>query len=187
MKPKGTSIIDHSIRFKLKLTCDEYILCDLIYQFNKRYKVGKIDYKKYLSTIGFIPDEVVRIGKDLRSKGFITDDLKKNRITTTILWDNNFDDDAQFEELWTLHPKGNKAEARENFMKSIRMVGYNLLTEKLQDYLEFQQTFQYRLKLSNWLDPKLKHWEDELDHKDKAQKEVDLTDDDSIPSTLFRK
>jgi hypothetical protein len=186
MKPKGTSIIDHSIRFKLKLTVEEYILCDLIYQFNKRYRIGSLTYNKYLSTVGFLPEDVLRIGKSLKQKGFITDGLKQKRIVTTKLWDDNFDDDAQFEQLWTLHPKGNKAEARESFMKSIRITGYNLLVEKLQDYINFQPNFQFRLKLSNWLDPKLKHWEDELVYNGQNAKEETSTDDNSIPSTLFR-
>lgn len=185
-KPNGSSIIDHGIRYKLKLSVEEYILCDLIYQFNKRYKVGVLINKKYFSIIGFMPDDVIRIGTQLRSRGLIITDVKKKRPATTKLWNDNFDDDAQFEEMWDVHPKGNKAEARENFIKARGMVPYNLLIEKLMDYLISQPNLDYRYQLSTWLDPKKKHWEDVLDYKGTVKAENDEKNDNSIPSSLFR-
>ncbi len=184
-KPTGSSIIDHGIRYKLKLSVEEYILCDLIYQFNKRYKVGAIINKKYFSIIGFMPDDVIRIGTQLRIKGFIITDAKKKRPATTKLWDDNFNDDIQFDEMWEVHPKGNKAEAREAFIKSVAMVPYNLLLERLMEYIISQPNLEFRLKLSNWLDPKKKHWEDQLNYKGAIQPLHDSTNDSSIPNSLF--
>lgn len=186
MKPKGTSIIDHSIRFKLKLTVEEYILCDLIYQFNKRYRIGSLTYNKYISTVGFLPEEVLRLGKSLKQRGFLIDDAKQKRIVTTSLWNDNFNDNAQFEQLWLLHPKGNKAKAREAFIKTIGIVNYNVLLEKLQEYLGYQTDLNYRYQLSTWLDPKLRHWEDQLEYKGIQEQKQEGMDDTSMPSTLFR-
>lgn len=183
--PRGFSIIDHSIRYKLKLTVEEYIMADLIYQHNKSAPVGAMVTMNYFTSIGFEPENISRVGKSLREKGIVITDEIKKRPAISKLWTDNFDDDAQFEILWKIHNKGNKQEAKINFMKMKKMISFTALCEKLKHYVEYKTDDPIFLKdLSGWLNPKFKRWEDIVEYKGAEQK--DKSDND-MPTNLFRK
>lgn len=169
-KPTGSSIIDHKIRHSLCLTIEEFVMADCIYIFNSKHKTGIIDYIKYHSEIGLTPEEVNRIGKSLKEKGMII--KNNNRWETTGLWNKHFDSTEQFEELWKIHPKGNKYDAKINFKQTIRIVKIDILIEKLQNYVGFcLESERFMSDLSGWLNPKKKHWEDPIEYKGKLLKE----------------
>lgn len=182
-KPTGYSIIDHSIRFKLKLSVEEYIMADAIYQHNKSMTVGGMTVMKYFTNIGFLEEDAVRVGKELRNKGIIATDPLKKRPVTTAVWNDNFDDDAQFDILWSIHNKGNRQEAKINFLKMKNMISFTALCEKLQNYVNAKSDGdpQYMRDLSGWLNPKFKRWEDIIEYK------VNDRDNqvDEIPKNLF--
>lgn len=181
-KPTGYSIIDHSIRFKLKLTVEEYIMADAIYQHNKACPIGGMTVMKYFTSIGYLETDAIRVGKELRNKGIITTDPLKKRPITTAVWNENFDDDVQFEILWGIHHKGNKQEAKINFLKMKSMISFTALCEKLTAYVTAKADEpQYMRDLSGWLNPKLKRWEDIIEYKVNDQ-EKQMED---MPKNLF--
>ncbi len=182
-KIEGFSAIDHRIRIALKITNDEYVMADLIYQFNRRHSVGYVSYAKYYSTIGFLPEQIISTGSSLKLKGIIDRDAKKNRYITTASWNIHFDEDVQFAKLWSINNRGTKQLAKENFLKMRKMIGFNALVIKLQEYMDSVSDPKYVLKLQKWLDPKYKRWEDEIEYKGGSQ--LNSLHDDSIPYNLF--
>lgn len=179
-KPTGHTIVDHNIRVSLKLTIDEYVMADIIYRYNQTHKIGGVTYRRYYSECGFQPLEVQVIMHQLKQKGILVWDGKRQRTTTSLIWNKFFDSDELFEQLWKINSRGNKQEARDNFNKSKLLVPFNVLLEKLQEYVDSKNDPQFIMKLSNWLDPKKKHWEDEIAVTFKNSK-----NDNSTPVNLF--
>lgn len=169
--PVGLSIIEHNKRHKLNLTLEEYVLADFIYTYNKSHKSGGITWRRYYHELGFMPNDVRSIAASLKKKNIITIDEAKSRNSTTDLWNVLFDEDTQFEELWKLHNRGNKQQARKNFSASKRLVPYATLLEKYQDYINSVDDPQYIMNTSKWLDPKLRNWENEYEVKKKIHTE----------------
>ncbi|MCC7514588.1 MAG: hypothetical protein IT212_07830 [Bacteroidia bacterium] len=182
-KIEGYTTIDHRIRCALKLTVEEYVMADVIYQHNKRFKQGFVSYAKYHSITGFLPEEIMIIGKSLVNKGIVVNDTKLQRHTTAPLWNINFDEDVQFAKLWSINNRGNKQAAKENFLKMRKMIGFNALVIKLQEYMESVSDPNFVMKLQKWLDPKYRHWEDELYHVGTTLESS--LNDNSMPSKLF--
>lgn len=178
-RPNGYTVIDHKIRNVLNLAIDEYVIADMIYRYNQSHKVGGITYRRYYSEVGLEPLEVIVLLRQLKAKGILFFDKKKERIATTSAWNQHFNVDEMFKKLWEIHPHGNRQEALEAFSKSRLIVPFNTLLERLQEYRESRDDPQYLLKLSNWLDPKKKHWEDKISSNGKSK------NDDSIPINLF--
>lgn len=164
-KPKGNSLIDHRIRHELALSCDEYIMADYICRYNKTHKLGEITWRRYYTDIGFEPELVLSTVKSLMIKRIVINTRK--RIETTILWNDFFNTDNQFEELWKLYPKGIKNKARIEFLKAINEVHYNTLLEKLQEYIASVQDSDFSVYLSKFLDIKYKYWENDFSNKKK--------------------
>lgn len=163
MKVKGTTVIDHAIQVSLRLSHIEYIVTDLIYRHNKRYKTGGVVYKKYFTEAGLMPHEVNRTIKSLKEKTVLEFDHDNKRIKTDNCWNRNFDDDVQFDNIWKICPTGNKQKARENFLKVNSMITFDTLVEYLTKYVNSKEDKKYLMHLFRWLDPKLKHWEDNLE------------------------
>lgn len=155
---------------------------DLIWFYNQKHKTGPaITYNQYASEIGFTPDNVQTVIASLKSKQMLAMHPVQKRIVTTSLWNTMFDEDAQFKELWQAHPKGNKESARLNFLKVNKMIAFNSLLQKLQDYVASKDDPTYLTDLSGWLNPKLKRWEDPIEYKGGQN----TSDDTSTPRNLF--
>jgi hypothetical protein len=75
---------------------------------------------------------------------------------------------ADFDKLWQLHSKGNKATAKERFMK----IGHKLPIEKwvalLTEYVA-SNDFMYLKGLDVYLNPTKEHWNDPIVYKDGVQ------------------
>lgn len=166
-KPKGTSLIDHKIRHALSLSCEEYVMADLICRYNKSHKLGTLNYNRYVIDIGFNNEEVVMVGKKLIEKGILAKGAK--RIETTDIWNVYFNTDSQFEQLWKIHPIGIKQKARIAFLRSIQEVPYETLLEKLQEYVKSKEGNDFVMHLFTFLDIKNKCWENDFEVKIKAK------------------
>jgi hypothetical protein len=182
-KPSGVSVIDHKIRFTLGISCKEYVIIDCLYRRNKRHKVGGMAYIEYYKELGFEPEEIQGIIKSLKEKKLLSWNKEKERIETSKSWNDFFDDDKNFDILWQICPTGNKQQAVQNFLK-IKNVPFNILSESLQNYVNSKDDKKFLMHLHRWLDPKLKHWEDNLTPIESNSPIIDMHDD-SVPNSLF--
>lgn len=77
----------------------------------------------------------------------------------------------EFDELWKLHPKGNKKTAKDRFIKVIKKVSFTELKSKLEPYIK-SNDFCYLKGLDVWLNPEKEYWNDIVVKKeDKFKKE----------------
>jgi hypothetical protein len=74
----------------------------------------------------------------------------------------NFADD--FNELWSIHKKGNRKTAQERFNKVVKKVPLEKLKSILSEYIK-SNDFQYLKGLDVWLNPEKCHWEDPIVYK----------------------
>jgi hypothetical protein len=77
----------------------------------------------------------------------------------------------EFDELWKLHPKGNKKTAKDRFIKVVKKVSFAELKSKLEPYIK-SNDFCYLKGLDVWLNPEKEYWNDLIVKKeDKFKKE----------------
>lgn len=77
----------------------------------------------------------------------------------------------EFDELWKLHPKGNKKTAKQRFVKVIKIIKFSELKSKLEPYIK-SNDFCYLKGLDVWLNPEKEYWNDMIVKKeDKFKKE----------------
>lgn len=65
----------------------------------------------------------------------------------------------EFDELWKLHPKGNKKTAKDRFIKVVKKVSFAELKSKLEPYIK-SNDFCYLKGLDVWLNPEKEYWND---------------------------
>ena len=154
---KGSSTIDHSVRVKLKIGMDDYAILEFLWVWCKKKK-EPANYKDYWKALGLFPNQIDAILKDLKQKGFIAIG-KSERPEPTDLWNKQFMNSDQFEELWKIHPKGTKKEAEKYFPQAIKIAGYEHLKKRLMLYIEDKKDPKFRLDLSGWLNPEFMRWD----------------------------
>jgi len=159
----GQTLINHSIRVRLKLSLQEYSLLDFLFTWFKS-NTNSPSVKDYWIGIGCDPaeEQVKLLLSKLVQKGFLT--LDHN---TTELWEKEFvkDSSATFDVLYKMHQKGNKKTARERFNKVVKKVPFAELESKLKAYIASNE-FQYLKGLDVWLNPAKEHWNDPIVYKD---------------------
>lgn len=155
---RGTTLINHSVRSLLKLTCDEYSLMDFIHDWNFKYKGSQsIPLKDYWVSTGFDPRRVgERLGV-LYEKGLIEE--VDGIIKTTSLWNENFFE-GRFGELWAINNKGSKPNARRKYHRCMKFVDHDNLQKAYEDYVAYQNHNEYKIKtLESFLSPESRLWE----------------------------
>ena len=81
----------------------------------------------------------------------------------------------EFDELWSMHPKGNKKTAKERFIKVVKKTSFAELKEKLEPYIK-SNDFCYLKGLDVWLNPEKEYWNDVVVKKEeKFKKEAPTT------------
>lgn len=121
-----TTIIHHRIRTELGLTLQEYVIMDYIHQ--KMDKEEEISSDTAYREIGVSKTNFDVTFQSLEMKGFITG------TKPTDIWLKHFDYDAQFNELWTIHPKGTKKIAKKRWDKLKGKVDFEMLKAWLIKY-----------------------------------------------------
>lgn len=97
-----------------------------------------------------------------------THEAIKNYYTPIIIKDEK--SIPEFDELWKLHPKGNKKTAKDRFIKVIKKVPFSDLKEKLLPYIK-SNDFCYLKGLDVWLNPDKEYWDDVIIWKDGKEPE----------------
>lgn len=86
----------------------------------------------------------------------------------------------EFDKFWTIHPKGNKATAKQRFIKVMKKNSVDELESKLWLYIK-SNDYCYLKGLDVWLNPEKEHWNDPIVKKeDKFKKEEKGADNTSF-------
>lgn len=182
---KGKSIIDHSIRVEMKLSLEEYVLLDFIHTWNL-HNTAPILVKDYYYATGIINEDLIDLFQRLKDRGMICKHHKKDGPDVTQRWKDLFNTDGQFEEMWTLHRKGNKATAKDRFFKVIKKIEYQELKAKLIAYLKNCDEYNiFKKGLDVWLNPEREHWNNPLETRTMFPKRTQQNQP-SIPQTRFK-
>lgn len=75
----------------------------------------------------------------------------------------------EFDELWKMHPKGNKKTAKDRFVKVVKKISFAELKEKLEPYIK-SNDFCYLKGLDVWLNPEKEYWNDPIVKKEEKFK-----------------
>ena len=162
----GSTIINHKVRVKLKLTIDQYTLLDLIHKLmvsNKEFTYGRIqrwigmkktDQKPDYKGVDPHPDwdYIKECMKVLKAKGLYEHKMVKGEkqfIVTkryqTIIQSETDDD---FEFFWQKREpiswKGSKEEGRRLYHLAAAKFGTSYLNNQKEDYFEFLITENFR-------------------------------------------
>lgn len=156
----GKSHIDHRIRVQLHLSIEEYVILDFIRNHNLTSK-ETITFRNYYVNTGYIPKDVDAFIQHLKERKLIVWNKAEERVDVYDDWKDAFTGD--FERLWKILKKGNKAGAKERFSKVVRKIGCDELEEKLIAYVKHCDTYGiFKKGLEVWLEPKKEHWNDPL-------------------------
>ena len=93
--------------------------------------------------------------------------------------DINSKDETQFNELWSLHAKGNKKTAKDRFFKVMKKMSLEELKFKLEPYIK-SNDFCYLKGLDVWLNPEKEHWNDPIVKKEDKFKKPEVKNETSF-------
>jgi len=161
-KITGSTTINHRIRVEFKLSLEEYVLLDFIFNWNKKSNEA-IRFKDYYVATGFINNDIIELFKVLKEKKLLIKDLNKNRVDVAPEWTALFSTDGSIERLWKIHPKGNKKQASLKLGRVLKKISIDELCSKLTHYVKWcDATNTFKKDLSTWLNPELEHWNNDL-------------------------
>jgi len=163
----GTSLINHKIRLELEISNDEYVFLDFL-KYMQDQSINKITWGDLWRKIGLDHRDLPPIWRSLKEKGLVYRH-ESGIVTTSQKWDDMFSAKINFDELWSIYPKGNKQQAREMYKRAIRIQEHTALVEAYKKYVDWcEATDTFRKNTSSWLNPKFRYWEDDLkiDKKD---------------------
>lgn len=159
----GRTQVIHNIRVSLKLSCEEYVLLDFIYNWNIIEPTSGICFLDYYKHTGFLREDIEQLFKILKDKKLLVFDEVKKRVDVGQEWKSKFETNHLFEQLWAINPIGNKNTARQRFNIVVKKVDYELLLIKLKEYVKFcDSTGTFKKHLASWLNVKNEHWNDKL-------------------------
>ena len=165
----GKSIINHRIRVKLGLTCEQYCVMDLYEDLaNKEDCItGTIDPWDLL---GMETMELHTINDSLVKAGVLIIGITKDQYQKIMIapkWRNEFKKAADtFDDLWKVFPKGTKAKALERYKTVVKTVPHDHLMTRRKAYCDWKKStnteWQYYLGLDVWLNPANAMWDNPL-------------------------
>ena len=163
----GTSTINHKVRIKCNLTCDEIVVLMYLIKFResrkKNFSAKETDHLE--KDIGFSLKEAAPVIRSLKSKGFCTSENKVVFLTDKIS-EITGDVENQFNELWEKYNyKINKSGALSMFTRAIAIVDLKYLYKKLEVYNQWldlpKNKGLAKMHLSTWLNPDNRRFDDE--------------------------
>lgn len=169
----GTSLINHSKRNKLNISCCEYAVLTFIVDKIHKEKVNnfsEIIYEEFVKFFGENKDIVVAL-QVLEAKELIT----WNRGLNTFMLGNDAiklfgaSIEAQFDTIWGIghRERDNKKKCKDAFIKALKIETFEVLRDKWKMFYDSCEDKQYLTGLANFLDVKYKIWEDVKEIKPK--------------------
>lgn len=164
MEIKGTTTINHRIRVQLKLSMEEYVMMDFIYNWNlNNTETPKL--KHYFLATGYIAEDIQFLFKVMREKKLLIAHGKINKHCDVCpAWYAIFSTSVdQVNELWKILQKGNKPTVIQRLPKVLKQVSFDELKAKLIAYVKDCEVNGAFMKgLDVWLNPEKQHWNDPL-------------------------
>jgi hypothetical protein len=147
-EPNGITTINHNVRCRMQLDCNEYVLIEYIVKIRERYIL--YDYGLCYLATGFVPEQQEMLLRRLFNKEFIAYINHPNGqkdIKPTGKWDELFFDqiERQFDRFWTedINGKsrtawnGSKPEAYKIFRNLVPQYGFDKLMQQRKSYFRF--------------------------------------------------
>jgi hypothetical protein len=170
----GSSVINHKIRIKLKLTMEEYCLLDLIHRLNIKDK--PLNYDRIERYIGMDVEAAKVNLLSLFKKGLVERYKDTKKIIINPIWSkiHNTVLEDDFEVFWRKEKgiswTGSKSEAKVKYKSARESYTADFILEKKRAYFEFlsQPEMSYRtvMNAARFLNPKNEHfnesWEEYL-------------------------
>jgi hypothetical protein len=174
----GNTTINHRIRVKLGLSCDQYVFLWFIKEHNEKNPGERMLNKRVHSATGFHPDDFKRLYSSLIEPDFISkrgamlEVVDKYEIKTTSIFNRPFEMLGDFDAFWKIGPVGNRAAAKKHYLKSCKIIDHEELAEHYRKYIAHcEKTGGYKKHTSSWLNPAFRYWEDILiDEKAEQEK-----------------
>ncbi len=154
-----TTLIDHSIRVKLKLNCLEYAVADYIANNKIQNVLGEC-----AAYLGISIQQADQCYQSLIDKYLMMNNGVGVDFEVTDKWKNEFKEpESRIKEIWPIHPHGNKPTCIKRLPKVLKKITMDELVQKLNDYLNACAKSDRAVKnLSTWLDPEKEYWNDPL-------------------------
>lgn len=155
----GTSVIIHKVRVELGLTMREYVILDFIHTWHSTKK-SKITFGDIWKGTGVRIRMVENLYQRLKAKDLLFMDVD-GKVKTTKNWNDKFNPDLLFEELWPMIKTGNKQVAKTQFKKCLKVDTFENIKNGLQNYIDFLKQVEWMAPqhLSTFLNPKKKEWQ----------------------------
>ncbi len=145
----------------MKLSMEEYIVLDFVYNHNQNKKED-ITFRDYYRETGLLPEDVNGFMRHMKERGLLVWNEKEKRVDVNDEWKGNFTTQDLANELWKMHPKGNKATVKERLPKVLKKIPFDELKAKLKAYLDdcalAYSSPKYYKSLDTWLNPAKEHW-----------------------------
>ena len=193
IRTHGSSVINHKVRMKLKLTMEEYCLLDLIHRLNLRGK--DLNYDRIERYIGTDMETGKNTMLALHKKGLIYRLKDNSQIQINTIWSkiHNTVIEDDFETFWRKENgrswTGSKKEAMMKYKQARESYTSDFILEKKRSYFLFlsQPEMSYRqvMNAARFLNPKFEHfnepWEEYLRELQSKRVKTDATPE---PSTM---
>lgn len=174
IRTHGSSVINHKVRMKLKLTMEEYCLLDLIHRLNLKDK--EVNYDRIERYIGLNLEDGKRTLLSLHSKGFIARYKNTTKIVVNKIWSQVHETvvEDDFEVFWRkengISWTGSKKEAMVKYKSARESYTADFILEKKRAYFLFlsqpEMSFRQVMNAARFLNPKNEHfnepWEEYL-------------------------
>jgi hypothetical protein len=140
----GSTVINHRIRIKLKLSCDEYVLIDLIHKLMITNKV--LSKERIRNWTGFTMEEVKPLFKSLKEKGLYgkvrnKEDKLQYVVTKRYQLAHKIEIDDDFEYFWQKSSNktwtGSKKAGKMLYVKLVSKYGSEYLNAQKDAYFEY--------------------------------------------------
>lgn len=178
----GKTMINHRIRVALKMSVEEYVICDFVFSHNKT-KTTSITFGDYYRETGFIAQDIKSFMQQMKTNGLLVWNEREKRVDVNSDWKAHHSTSGLLDILWAIHNKGNKATAKERLPKALKKIEFEELKKKLIAYIKHcDENGTFKKGLDVWLNPVKEHWEDILANNSKLQPPVKV-----ITSVKFKK
>lgn len=158
-----SSVVNHKVRCKLDISCDEYVAADFLHQWRQRNGNKPAFAKDIKRYTGFEVGHLQKIMVKLRNQGIleVVQEGQRGIWRTTETWNQFFNFEEDFELFWDIWQKvGNKQKAKEVYMKVRAEVDKKVLHDAAMAKVKATEDLKYLPHAATWLNPKYKHWED---------------------------
>lgn len=140
----GTTIINHRARHKLKISCDEYVLLDLIHKLTIKNKT--LSKERIKNWIGFEYEDIKPIFKSVKEKGLyekFTDvkGITRYKVSKRYQTIHKIEMDDDYEEFWrpsnTRSWHGSKKAGKDLYKKLIDKYGSQYINAQKEAYFRY--------------------------------------------------